>query len=97
MADLGGAPDAHPPTDQNFFNFIGFSENIIKILGRHPPRDWRPLLGEVLAPPLLLIILHGGSPFFFILDNFYFKETLDASVTKHLDRFKGAPMVFEEN
>ena len=23
-------------------------ENITKILGRRPPRDWRPLLGEVL-------------------------------------------------
>ena len=55
-----------PPMDQNFFNFIGFSENI-KILGRRPPppRDWCPLLGEVLDPPLinscardLLFLLH---------------------------------------
>ena len=30
-----------------------FSENIIKI----PPRDWCPLLGEVLDPPLLMLIL----------------------------------------
>ena len=31
------APGAHPPPPSQ-----GFSENIIKILGRHPPRDWRP-------------------------------------------------------
>ena len=49
VADLEGAP---PPTDQNFFNFIGFSENTTKILGRRPSRDWHPLLGEVLDPPL---------------------------------------------
>ena len=32
-----GGSKGGPPTDQNFFNFIGFSENIIKILGRRPP------------------------------------------------------------
>ena len=43
-----------PPMDQNFFNFIGFSENINKILGRHPPpTDWHPLLGVVLDLALL--------------------------------------------
>ena len=31
-----------PPMDQNFFNFIGFSENIIKILGRRPPQGLAP-------------------------------------------------------
>ena len=36
----GGDPGVRLPTDQNFFNFIGFSENVIKILGRRPPRDW---------------------------------------------------------
>ena len=48
----GGALGTRSPMDQNFFNFIGFSKNIIIILGRRaPPRDWRPLLGEVLDPP----------------------------------------------
>ena len=57
-----GAPGARPPVDQNFFNFIGFSENIIKILGRFPsPRDWHPLLGEVLDPllPIELFLIIG--------------------------------------
>ena len=41
----------------------GFSENITKILGRRPPRDWRPLLGEVLDPPLLSVHICGwGGP-----------------------------------
>ena len=39
VADLKGGglhPARAPPTDQNFFNFIGFSENITKILDRRP-------------------------------------------------------------
>ena len=44
---------AHPPLDQSFFNFIGFSENITKILGRRPLGTGPPRLGEVLDPPLL--------------------------------------------
>ena len=35
---IGGALLAHaPPTDQNFFNFMGFFRKCINILGRHPP------------------------------------------------------------
>ena len=38
VADLGVGvdPARAPPMDQHFFNFIGFSEKITKILGRDP-------------------------------------------------------------
>ena len=51
VADLGGAP----PTDQNFFNFLGFfKEILLKYWVGVPPRgDWHLLLGEVLDPPLV--------------------------------------------
>ena len=42
VTDLGGR---RPLTGQDFFNFIGFSENIIKILG------WRPLPQGLTPPP----------------------------------------------
>ena len=50
---VGRTRRAPLPYGPNFFNFIGFfSENIIKILSRLPPQDWRPHLGKVQDPPL---------------------------------------------
>ena len=52
----GGTPGASPPTDQIFFNFMGFFRKCINILGWLPPlRVWGPLLGQVLDPPLHLV------------------------------------------
>ena len=31
-----------PPTDQNFFNFMGFFRKCINILGRRPPKGLAP-------------------------------------------------------
>ena len=45
VADLGGAhPARAPPTDQNFFNFIGFFQNISK-------KYWVGAPLEIGAPP----------------------------------------------
>ena len=41
----GGAPGAHPPTVQNFLNFMQFLGKFIKIIGR------RPLPGGLTPPP----------------------------------------------
>ena len=46
MADLSGAQGT-PPTGPNSFNFMQFLGNFGKIV------CWRPLLGEILDPPLL--------------------------------------------
>ena len=68
VADLrGGAGDARPPPPpggQNFFIFMQFSVKIDKIIGWRPPGSWRPLLGEILDPPLETISdkWHSGSP-----------------------------------
>ena len=48
VADLGGRPGAPPPAEQTFFNF----RKCINILARRLPRGWRPLLRQVLDPPL---------------------------------------------
>ena len=48
----GGTRHASPLRTKISLISWGFSENIIKILDRRPPRDWRPLLGEVLVSPL---------------------------------------------
>ena len=53
VADPGGAGDAPPPPgSQIFFIFMQFSAKIDKIIGWRPPGSWRPLLGEILDPPL---------------------------------------------
>ena len=43
-----------PPGGHNFFIFMQFSAKIDKFIGWHrpPPGSWRPLLGEILDPPL---------------------------------------------
>ena len=38
----GGAPGVPIPSDQNFFNFMRFFRNCVNILGRRPPKGWRP-------------------------------------------------------
>ena len=47
----GRAPP--PPGGQNVFIFMQFSAKIDKIIGWRPPGSWRPLLGEILDPPLV--------------------------------------------
>ena len=44
----GGARDARPPGSPNSFNFMQFLGKFGKFL------CWRPLLGEILDPPLIL-------------------------------------------
>ena len=40
------------PRDPNSFNFMHFLGKFGKIVRWHPPESWRPLLGEILDPPL---------------------------------------------
>ena len=44
-----------PPRDRIFFNFMQFLGNVNKIISwcPPPPEGWRPLLGEILDPPLV--------------------------------------------
>ena len=41
-----------PPGGPNSFNFMQFLGNFGKIVCWRPPGSWRPLLGEILDPPL---------------------------------------------
>ena len=51
----GSARDA-PPGGPNSFNFMQFLGNFCKIVCWRPPlRSWRPLLGEILDPELILV------------------------------------------
>ena len=52
----GGARDASPPGGPNSFNFMQFLGNFGKIV------CWRPLLGEILDPPLILVGQSFASP-----------------------------------
>ena len=53
MADLRGAPWTRaPPGGPNSFNFMQFLGKYGKIVCWRPPGSWRPLLGEILDPPL---------------------------------------------
>ena len=54
VADLGGRSRCAPPTDQNFFKFMGVFRKCINIMGQRPPRGWRPLLRQVLDPSVWL-------------------------------------------
>ena len=44
--------DARPPGGPNSFNFMQFLGKFGKIVCWHPQGSWRPLLGEILDPPL---------------------------------------------
>ena len=64
MADLrgGGARDA-PRGVTNSYNFMQFSGNFGKIVMLAPPLgSWRPLLGEILDPPLCRLGFKEQSP-----------------------------------
>ena len=54
LADLRGVQGTPPPPPGGriFFNFMQFSGNFNKIISWRPPGSWRPLLGEILDPPL---------------------------------------------
>ena len=41
-----------PPGGPNSFNFMQFLGNFGEIVSWRPPGSWRPLLGEILDPPL---------------------------------------------
>ena len=49
----GGEKDT-PPGDPNSFNFMQFFGKIWQNRMLAPPESWRPLLGEILDPPLTL-------------------------------------------
>ena len=51
VADLGDAPGA-PPRAKIFSISCSFSQNLAKIYVGAPPQRWRPLLREILDPPL---------------------------------------------
>ena len=42
-----------PPGGPNSFNFMQFLGNFGEIVCWRPPGSWRPLLGEILDPPLM--------------------------------------------
>ena len=44
--------DARPPGSPNSFNFMQFLGKFGKIVCWRPLESWRPLLGEILDPPL---------------------------------------------
>ena len=49
-----------PPGGPNSFNFMQFLGNFGKLVCWHPPPgSWRPLLGEILDPPLIMGSLSG--------------------------------------
>ena len=47
-----GCEGRAPPGVQNSFNFMQFLGKFSKIVCWCPPGSWRPLLGEILDPPL---------------------------------------------
>ena len=49
--DLRGYEGRSPPSP-NSFHFMQFLGKFGKIVCWHPPGSWRPLLGEILDPPL---------------------------------------------
>ena len=49
-ATSGGSPEACPPTDQNFLNFMQFLAHLYA--GAPILKGCRPLLREILDPPL---------------------------------------------
>ena len=51
----GRAPTPLPPRGPNYFNFMQFLGNFGKIICWRPPGSWRPLLGEILDPPLITV------------------------------------------
>ena len=55
----GGREGRAPPGGPNSFNFMQFLGNFGKIVCWRPPGSWRPLLGEILDPPLLTVIPYG--------------------------------------
>ena len=62
VADLRGARGTRPPGGPNSFNFMQFLGKFGKIVCWHPPPplgSWRPLLGEILDPPLFLLVIHS--------------------------------------
>ena len=67
VADLRGVRGTRAPLGgPNSFNFMQFLGKFGKfVCWRHPPRgSWRPLLGEILDPPLIrLISLEGLAEF----------------------------------
>ena len=52
----GGARPSLPPGGPNSFNFMQFLGKYGKIVCWRPPGSWRPLLGEILDPPLTIVI-----------------------------------------
>ena len=54
-----------PPKAQNFLNFMQFFSKFGKIICWRPtPEVWRPLLREILVPPLLLMASIAAEPFY---------------------------------
>ena len=57
VADLGGRTRRPPPRTKFYFYRV-FRKILLKYwVSAPPPRDWRPLLGEVLDPPLFYIYI----------------------------------------
>ena len=55
----GSAPSARPLTDQIFLNFMQFLGKIWQICMLAPLLEgWRPLLREILDPPLICVLSH---------------------------------------
>ena len=50
-----------PPGGPNSFNFMQFLGKFAKIVCWRPPESWRPLLGEILDPPLPVVAISPGT------------------------------------
>ena len=60
VADLRGREGCAPPPPggPNSFNFMQFLGKYGKVVCWCPPGSWCPLLGEILDPPLIILIYH---------------------------------------
>ena len=61
VADLRGAQGTRPPPGPNSFNFMQLLGILAKSYVGAPLGSWRPLLGEILDPPLYRISNSGQS------------------------------------
>ena len=62
MADLRGREGRAPPKVQILSILCSFWEILVKsYVGAPPPGGWRPDVGEILDPPLIVIVDHSFS------------------------------------
>ena len=70
VADLKGSRGMHPPRWSKFFQFHAVFGQIWQNHMLAPPGSWRPLLGEILDPQLVLAKLRQGNIFTGVCQSF---------------------------